>query len=98
MGEDCSIISEVVVTEVSACTAEQYFSPVIIPVDSGKPTNELIGVVGEELKDPTDGGEVNEAGARTVRVRSSDVKFEARKAKTWEFDNSFRRGRKKHIQ
>jgi hypothetical protein len=78
-----------VVTGDSACTAEPYFSPVIIPADSDKPTNELIGVVGVEVKDPTDGDEVNEAGA--VRVRSSDVKLEACSAKTWEFDNSFRR-------
>lgn len=41
------------------------------------PTFELLGVGGAGFKDTTEGGEVNEAGARTVRVRSSDVKFVA---------------------
>ena len=35
------------------------------------------GLVGEEFKDMIDGGEVNDAGARTVNVRSLLVKFEA---------------------
>ena len=47
------------------------------PANSEEPTNGLIGDVGEEFKDTTDGGEVKEAGARTVIVRSSGVKFEA---------------------
>lgn len=49
-------------------------SPFTLP----KPT---IGVLGE-LKDTTDGGDVNEAGASTVKVKSSDVKFDALRVKT----------------
>ena len=43
---------------------------------SAKPINELFGVVGE-LRDTNEGGGLNEAGASTVNVRSSEVKFEA---------------------
>lgn len=39
-------------------------------------TSLLIGVLGE-LRETTEGGDVNEAGASTVKVRSSDVKFDA---------------------
>ena len=41
-----------------------------------KPIKGLIGEVGE-LRDTNEGGKVNEAGASIVKVRSSDVKFEA---------------------
>jgi hypothetical protein len=41
-----------------------------------KPIKGLIGVVGE-LRETTEGGEIKDAGASTVKVRSSDVKFEA---------------------
>lgn len=36
-----------------------------------------MGDDGEEFNEITDGIEVDEAGARTVMVRSSDVKFDA---------------------
>lgn len=45
-------------------------SPLTLPVNSGKPTNGLIGEAGEEFNEMTEGGEVNDAGARTVNVRS----------------------------
>lgn len=41
-----------------------------------KPIKGLIGVAGE-LSETTEGGEVKDAGASTVNVRSSDVKFDA---------------------
>lgn len=44
--------------------------------------------MGEEFKESTEGGEVNEAGARIVIVRSSDVKFEAWSVRTWNWNNS----------
>lgn len=53
-----------------------------LPVNSENPTNGLIGDDGEELKDTTDGGAVNEAGARTVKFRSSDVIFAAWRVRT----------------
>ena len=59
------------------CIALPRRSALAFPVNSENPTNGLIGVDGEEFKDTTVGGEVNEAGARTVKVRSSEVKFEA---------------------
>lgn len=52
-------------------------TPLVLPAVSEEPTNGLIGDVGEEFKDTTDGGDIKEAGAKTVIVRSSDVKFEA---------------------
>lgn len=51
-------------------------SPLILPKNSAKPIKGLIGLVGE-LKEITEGGEINEDGASTVKVRSSGVKFEA---------------------
>lgn len=39
--------------------------------------NGLRGDVGVEFRDTIDGGDVKDAGARTVRDRSSDVKFDA---------------------
>lgn len=59
----------------------------LLPVNSGKPTNGLIGEEGEEFKETTEGGEVNEAGARTVRVRSSDIRFETWRVKTCKLKN-----------
>ena len=56
--------------------APTCLSPFILPKNSVKPIKGLFGLVGE-LRETTEGGEVNEAGARTVNVRSSDVKFEA---------------------
>ena len=56
--------------------APTCLSTFILPKNSLKPIKGLIGLVGE-LRETTDGGEVNEAGASTVSVRSSDVKFEA---------------------
>lgn len=41
-----------------------------------------IGDAGAEVKDTTEGRQVNEAGASTVSVRSSDVRFEASSVKT----------------
>ena len=64
------------------CTALLCLTLLAFPANSEKPTNGLIGDVGEEFKDTTDGGEVKEAGARTVIVRSSGVKFEACRVKT----------------
>lgn len=57
-------------------------SPLNLSVNSGKTTNGLIGDAGEEFNETTEGGEVNDAGARTVNVRSSDVKFEAWRVNT----------------
>lgn len=54
-----------------------YFSLPILPATSFKTMYGLMGDDGEEFNEITDGGEVDEAGARTVMVRSSDVKFEA---------------------
>lgn len=73
--------------ELSLCFTAPCLSPFTWPVDSDKLTNGFIGDLGE-LKDPTEGGEVNEAGARTVIVRSSDVKFDAWRVKTWHFDKA----------
>lgn len=56
-------------------------SPFILPKHSAKPRNGLKGVSGE-LRDTNEGGDVNEAGASTVKVRSSEVKFDARSVKT----------------
>lgn len=51
-------------------------SPFILPKKSVKPIKGLTGVTGE-FRETTEGGEVKDAGASTVKVRSSDVKFEA---------------------
>ena len=48
------------------------------------PTNGLIGDESAEFCDSTGGG-VNDAGARIVKVRSSDVRFDAWRVKTWNF-------------
>lgn len=72
--------------ELGLCIALPRLSPLTLPVNSENPANGLIGVDGEELKDTTEGREVNEAGARTVKVRASDVKFEAWRVRTWEFE------------
>ena len=61
---------------------DERLSPLAFPVNSGKSTKGLIGEVGEEFNETTEGGEVKEAGASTVKVRSSDVKFEACRVKT----------------
>lgn len=50
-------------------------SPFTLAKNSAKPIKGLFGVLGE-FRETTE-GEVNEAGASTVKVRSSDVKFEA---------------------
>lgn len=50
-------------------------SPFTLPKISEKPIKGLSGVVGE-FRETTEGGEVTEAGASTVKVRSSEVKFE----------------------
>lgn len=52
-----------------------------------EPIKGLSGDAGDEFNDTTEGGELNEAGAKTVNVRSSDVKFEAWRVNTWEFEN-----------
>lgn len=57
-------------------------SSFILPKNSVKPIKGLIGVAGE-LSETTEGGEVKDAGASTVNVRSSDVKFEAWRVRTW---------------
>lgn len=41
------------------------------------PPNGLIGDDGVEFSDSTEGGGVNDAGASIVKVRSSDVRFDA---------------------
>jgi hypothetical protein len=51
-------------------------SPFALAKNSAKPIKGLFGVLGE-FRETTEGGEVNESGASTVKVRSSDVKFEA---------------------
>lgn len=51
-------------------------SPLTLAVKSTKPINGLIGVDGAEFRDTTDGGDIDDAGASTVKLRSSDVKFE----------------------
>lgn len=48
-----------------------------------------MGDVGEEFRDTTEGGDVKEAGAIIVIVRSSGVMFEAWRIKTWNFLNSY---------
>lgn len=48
-----------------------------LSVNSEEPRKGLSGDVGEELNDNTEGGEVKEPGARTVIVKSSEVKFDA---------------------
>ena len=53
-----------------------HFSLPILPATSFKTMYGLMGDDGEEFNEITD-GEVDEAGARTVMVRSSDVKFDA---------------------
>ena len=65
-GNDCTL--RVVVLRFSVCT---------LSVNSENPRNGLIGEVGVEFKDTTDGGDVKDAGARTVKDRSSDVKLDA---------------------
>lgn len=47
----------------------------------------LIGDVGEVLNDTTEGGEVKEAGASTVIVRSCEVRFDAWRVKTWQIEH-----------
>jgi hypothetical protein len=78
----CFRVSDKRGAELSLCTALACLSPLTLPVNSENPTNGLNGVDGEEFKDTTVGGEVNEAGARTVKVRSSEVKFEAWRVRT----------------
>lgn len=56
----------------------------ILPADPEEITYGLNGDVGELFRDSTEGGGMNEAGARTVIVRSSDVKFEAWRVNTWQ--------------
>lgn len=46
-------------------------------MNSENPKNGLKGELGVEFKDTTEGGDVKDAGARTIRDRSSDVKFDA---------------------
>lgn len=59
------------------------------PLNSVMPIIGLMGEMGEEFRDTTDGGDVNEAGARIVIVKSSDVMFDAWRVKTWNFLNSY---------
>ena len=59
-------------------------SPPALPVVSGKPPNVLLGVVGAEFKGITKEEELDATGARTVNVRSSDVRFEAWRVSTWD--------------
>ena len=68
--------------ELCLWTAEERLSPLTFSVKSGNPEKWLTGEDGEEFKETTDGGEVNEAGARTVKVRSSDVRFVACRVNT----------------
>jgi hypothetical protein len=65
-GNDCCL--RTVVLRFSFCT---------LSVKSENPRNGLIGVVGVEFRDTTVGGDVKDAGARTVKDRSSEVKFDA---------------------
>lgn len=52
------------------------------PKHSVNPTKGVTGVVGE-LSETTVGSEVKESGANIVKVRSSDVKLETWRVKTW---------------
>lgn len=69
-GNDCCL--RVVMLRFSLCT---------LSVNSENPRNGLRGDVGVEFRDTTDGGDVKDAGARTVKDRSSDVKFDAWRVK-----------------
>lgn len=63
--------------ELILCPTITCLLPLTAAGNSETLINGLAGDDGDELNDNTEGGEVNEAGARTVNVRSSDVKFEA---------------------
>lgn len=63
--------------ELNLCTMLPRWPSPALPASSGNLARGVIGLVGEEFKDMTEGGEENDAGARTVKVRSSFVKFEA---------------------
>lgn len=52
----CFSFSDTVGTELSLCIALLCLSLLAFPASSEKPTNGLIGDVGEEFKDTTDGG------------------------------------------
>lgn len=64
-------------SECSLCIVVLRFSLCTLSVNSENPRNGLKGEVGVEFRDTTDGGDVKDAGARTVSDRSSDVKFDA---------------------
>ena len=72
--------------ELSLGSAVACLSPPIFPQNSENPRHGLIGEDGAEFKVINEGGEVNDAGARTVKVRSSGVKFEAWSVNTWWFE------------
>lgn len=57
-----------------------------LSVKSEEPMKGLIGDVGEVLNDTTEGGDVREAGASTVIVRSCEVRFDAWRVKTWQIE------------
>ena len=76
-------LSSTIGKELSLCTPLLRLSPLTLAVKSAKPMNGLIGVDGAEFRDTTDGGDIDDAGARTVKLRSSDVKFKTWRVKTW---------------
>ena len=70
--------------ELSLLRAIACLSPLNLPAAESKETSYgLVGDAGVEVKDTTEGSEVKEAGASTVSVKSSDVRFEAWSVKTW---------------
>lgn len=75
-------------TTLDFCIIEPFVWLLYLPATSESPKNGLIGDEGEEFRESTEGGDVNEAGARIVIVRSSDVKFEAWSVRTWNSNNS----------
>lgn len=66
VGNDCTL--RLAVLRFSLCT---------LSVNSENPRNGLKGDVGLEFSDITEGGDVKDAGARTVNDRSPLVKFDA---------------------
>lgn len=85
----CFWFSDTVGIDLGLSNDVPYFSLPILPATSFKTMYGLMGDDGEEFNEITDGIEVDEAGARTVMVRSSDVKFDAWSVKTWNL-NHFR--------
>lgn len=74
-------------TELLLGAALICLSILTLSVKSEEPMKGLIGDVGEVLNDTTEGGEVKEAGASTVIVRSCEVRFDAWRVKTWQIEH-----------